>query len=101
MLVHCRQGTAHVFPAVSEHWPDIKFENICLPGVFRISARRVKGKTVLVKIQSLKGGFVRLVVAGQEAMLLHQGGQTKEITCPMKINMSAGETITLSSAGGK
>lgn len=100
MLVHSRGGTVYVFPAVPEHWPDVEFANIGLPGAFRISARRVKGKTESVEIKSLKGGAVHVAAGDRKTMLVQQAGRTRQDKCPIQIDMSAGETVRFSTNEG-
>lgn len=69
MLLQGWGGTVRVFPAVSERWRDIAFEDLRAEGALRVSAERVGGATVRVRIVAEQGGRVRLrdPFAGREA----------------------------------
>lgn len=60
MLVHQRGDTVHVFPAVPDEWKNLSFKNVCLPGAFRIGAKRRNGKIEYISVKSLKGGRLKI-----------------------------------------
>jgi alpha-L-fucosidase 2 len=60
MLLQTWGGVARIFPAVSAEWNDVEFEDLLGEGALRISARRIGGRTVRVKITAKKGGTIRL-----------------------------------------
>ncbi len=96
MLVHAKCKTIHVFPAVSEKWQDVSFDNIGVPGAFQISGIRKNGQTTEVKITSRKGGSIKLQVNGRESMVLWRGDKQETVSFPAEIPMQPGETVVLS-----
>jgi hypothetical protein len=55
MLIQSWGGVIRVFPAVADAWNDVVFHNLRTEGAFLVSAKRQNGKTVFVRIKSLKG----------------------------------------------
>jgi hypothetical protein len=55
MLIQSWGGVIRVFPAVADAWSDVVFHNLRTEGAFLVSAKRENGKTVFVRIKSLKG----------------------------------------------
>jgi hypothetical protein len=55
MLLQSWGNKIRVFPALPDEWKDVAFDNFRAEGAFLISARRVNGKTIFVKIKSLAG----------------------------------------------
>ena len=101
MLIHTRAGTVHIFPAVSPHWPDADFEDVCVPGAFRVSGRRRAGRTVRVEIASPKGGRIRVQVADQPAMrVVQDGSASRSVGFPVEFDLPAGTTIRLEADRG-
>jgi alpha-L-fucosidase 2 len=49
-----------VFPATSGRWKDVEFDNLRAEGAFRVSAKRVGGRTRSVTVVSERGGELRL-----------------------------------------
>ncbi len=60
MLLQSWGGRIRVFPAVSERWADVSFDNLHAEGGFRVSAERRGGRTHWVRIQADAGGLLRL-----------------------------------------
>ena len=60
MLLQSWGDTVRVFPAVSERWVDVSFDNLHAEGGFRVSAKRKDGRTHMVRIQADAGGLLRL-----------------------------------------
>lgn len=55
MLLQSWGNRISVFPAVPDDWQDVEFQNLRTEGAFLVCAKRVKGKTVAVKLKSLAG----------------------------------------------
>lgn len=51
---------ARAFPAIPEHWENVSFENLRIPGAFLLSGKRKDGKNDQLKIYSKKGGILRI-----------------------------------------
>jgi alpha-L-fucosidase 2 len=60
MLVQVCEGVLHVFPATPDVWPDVSFERLRVDGALLVSARRQKGQTTWLRIESERGGTLRL-----------------------------------------
>ncbi len=60
MLLQSQDDTIRVFPAVPGQWDQASFRDLRAQGAFLVSAIRRGGHTVRVRIESLKGGWVRL-----------------------------------------
>jgi alpha-L-fucosidase 2 len=60
MLLQSWGGTVRVFPAVSERWPNVEFENLRAQGGFKVSATRQGGRTVRVRVEATVDGTLRL-----------------------------------------
>lgn len=59
-LLQSRKDGIHVFPAVPSEWPDAVFANWHAEGGFTISAKRSKGLTEWIVVESACGGLLRL-----------------------------------------
>jgi alpha-L-fucosidase 2 len=70
MLVHQKGDTVYVFPAVPIQWKNISFKNVCLPGAFRISAKRRNSQIETISVKSLKGGQLRIRFDGHPAKII-------------------------------
>ena len=60
MLIQSHTGTVHIFPAVPAEWKDISFDQLRTEGAFLVSAKKEKGIVTRVKVQSIKGGELKL-----------------------------------------
>jgi alpha-L-fucosidase 2 len=60
MLLQSWGGTVRVFPAVSQRWPDVSFENLRAQGGFKVSAVRQGGRTVRIRIEATLDSNLRL-----------------------------------------
>lgn len=60
MLLQSHTGTLHIFPAVSDEWPDVSFTDLVAEGGFRVTARRRGGVTDRVRITATVSGTLRL-----------------------------------------
>ncbi len=75
MLLQSWGGKIRVFPAIPEKWTDIAFHQLRTEGAFLITAKREKGVTQFVKVESLVGSpcivqtdilYPRFYIAGKE-----------------------------------
>jgi hypothetical protein len=60
MLLQSWNGTLRIFPATPDAWGDAAFDNLRAEGAFLVSARRRKGRTTWVRIESEAGARCRL-----------------------------------------
>ena len=60
MLIQSHTGTVHVFPAIPSDWKEVSFDQLRTEGAFLVSAQKENGKVVNLKIQSTKGGELKL-----------------------------------------
>lgn len=60
MLLSTHRGVDRVFDGVPSGWQDVSFEGMRTAGAFLVSASRVDGRTVEVRVRSLAGGTYRL-----------------------------------------
>ena len=75
MLLQSWGGAIRVFPAVADAWGDVAFHNLRAEGAFQVSAQRLNGKTVFVRIKSLKGEPC-VLIPGLEADVKVAGDRT-------------------------
>lgn len=93
LLVHTKRGTTHVFPAVSDKWRQVEFQNIRVPGPFLISASKRDGAVRWVKIKSPLGGRLSIDVPGIRWMLLKGvRHRPRRLRLPATIVFKSGET---------
>jgi len=52
MLVQGWNDVVRVFPAVPEHWRDVAFRDLLTEGAFRVSAARLEGRTVWLRVRA-------------------------------------------------
>lgn len=55
MLLQSWGGKIRVFPATPKHWQDLAFHQLRTQGAFLVTAKKVKGKTKFVELESLVG----------------------------------------------
>jgi alpha-L-fucosidase 2 len=60
MLIQSWRGVIRVFPAMPPQWADAGFDRLRAEGAFLVSARRAKGSTAWVRIESEAGGACRV-----------------------------------------
>ena len=65
MMLQGHRGVIKLFPAVPSSWDDIEFTSFAAPGGFRISAKRVGGKTVYLHVHSTKKGSLNIQTSFQ------------------------------------
>jgi alpha-L-fucosidase 2 len=69
MLLQSWGGVVRVFPATSERWPDVSFEDLRAEGGFRVWGTRSGGQTTVVSVRATKDSTLRLrdPFSGREA----------------------------------
>ena len=60
MLVQCRRDGIHVTPSIPRRWREFSFDGIRCEGAFFVGADIENGAVVTVRVQSEKGGILRL-----------------------------------------
>lgn len=60
MLLQSWSGCVRIFPAVSERWADVSFNDLRARGGFKVSADRRNGQTRRVRIEATVNGLLRL-----------------------------------------
>jgi hypothetical protein len=60
MLLSSWGDRIRVFPGVPKEWPEVSFHTLRAQGAFLVSAKREKGKTLFIHIQSLAGEPCRI-----------------------------------------
>ena len=60
MLLQSHGGILRVFPAVSQGWRDVSFAGLRAEGAFLVSAEQKNGAVTHVRVESEKGGIIRL-----------------------------------------
>ena len=99
MLLQSWGGRIRVFPACPNHWREIRFDNLRGEGGVEISAVRVDGRTLGVRLQSASGTSVRLVNPFSDSGG-YRGGQQIQPTAngDLEINLTAGNAVWLTAA---
>ena len=99
MLLQSWGGRIRVFPACPNHWREIRFDNLRGEGGVEVSAVRVDGCTLGVRLQSASKTSVRLVNPfGDSGGYL--GGRNIQPTTngDLEIDLTAGEAIWLTAS---
>lgn len=60
MLLQSHTGVIKVFPAIPESWQNASFRNMRAMGAFLITASYKDGKVEYIKVQSEKGGKLKI-----------------------------------------
>jgi hypothetical protein len=55
MLLQSWGGKIRIFPATPKHWEDLAFHQLRTQGAFLVTAKKVKGETKFVEVESLVG----------------------------------------------
>jgi hypothetical protein len=74
MLLQSWGGRLRVFPAVPSEWPDAQIHQLRGEGAYLVSARRERGKTKWVVVQSEVGGTVEVDPAMADAQWMASDG---------------------------
>jgi alpha-L-fucosidase 2 len=59
LLAHDRHGTVALFAGCPAEWDDVSFDNISLPGGFRVSASRSSGRITRLTVRSVRDAEFR------------------------------------------
>lgn len=99
MLLQSWGGKIRLFPAMPAAWPDAVFHDLRAEGAFLVSARRVAGRTLWVRIKSLAGEpcIVRPGLAGAPRIV---AGDTSAAIKPLadgcyEITLTKGAEVVL------
>jgi hypothetical protein len=60
MLMQSHAGFLEIFPAIPNNWDNVSFQTLRAEGAFLVSAEKEKGKLKSLKIQSEKGGTLKI-----------------------------------------
>jgi len=93
MLLQSSGGTVRVFPAVSERWPDVSFENLRAEGGFKFSAVRAHGQTQLVRVTATAENLLRLLDPFEGAPASFSLPDVERTTLSIILPMKPGETL--------
>jgi hypothetical protein len=66
MMLQSYDGEIHVFPAMPDAWKEATYRDLRTEGAFLVTAKRARGKTVYIKINSLAGGSFKLSIDSEE-----------------------------------
>ena len=101
MLFQSWNGRLRIFPAVPKAWPDVQFHQLRGEGAYLVSARREKGKTKWVRVESEGKGSVE--VDPQLAKGQWSGSKGVQVTDDgdgiFKVEMSPGDSVLFWPAG--
>ncbi|MCY3002730.1 MAG: glycoside hydrolase N-terminal domain-containing protein [Planctomycetota bacterium] len=98
MLLQSWGGVVRVFPATSERWTDVEFDNLRAEGAFRVSAKRIAGRTRSVTVVSELGGELRLRDPFGGAPFKADGAVLERKGTDLVGTLKAGERVVLSLA---
>jgi hypothetical protein len=90
MLLQSRDGKVRVFPAVPSEWLHARFNSLLAEGALEVSAQWFKGKTIWVRVKSLKGGSYRLVFNGRETQIALRPGEKMSFGKARTVRVVAG-----------
>jgi len=94
MLVQNRDDVIVVLPSIHKDWKELRFDNILTEGAFLVSATVNDGKTSRIKINSQKGGMLK-VIHGFGKNYKVNGEKVNKGTTTFQVNTSPGEEIIL------
>lgn len=95
MLIQSHTGIVRIFPAIPDGWNDLSFKRLRTKGAFLISASRESSKVKMVKVESEKGGTIKLNNPfGNEKFTSESKEITKEGNM-LLIEMKPGEVIDI------
>jgi alpha-L-fucosidase 2 len=60
MLIQSHAGFLEIFPAIPTNWENVSFQTLRAEGAFLVSATKEKGKLKSLKIESEKGGILKV-----------------------------------------
>jgi hypothetical protein len=95
MLIQSHSGIIRIFPAIPASWEDVSFEKLRAVGAYLISAKRENGKTIRVKIQSEKGGKIRLVNPFETDQFQSDFSNVRTQNGLIELELEAGKEVSL------
>ena len=78
MLIQSWGDCIRVFPAVPDKWKELAFNNLRTEGAFLVSAKRMKGKTQWIRIESLAGEPCKIKPFIEGEISIHKNGKTEQ-----------------------
>ena len=60
MILQSHSGVIEIFPATPQSWQEVSFEKLRARGAVLVSAKREKENSIIVQLQSLNGGLVKM-----------------------------------------
>lgn len=60
MLIQSHAGFLEIFPAIPTNWENVSFQTLRAEGAFLVSAKKENGKLKSLKIESEKGGILKV-----------------------------------------
>lgn len=96
MLLQSYAGAVEIFPAVPDDWKDISFNDLRAEGAFLVSAVRKNGKLAELRVQSERGGKLRLVNPFSDNRFKVSGNRKFDADSRfIELETQAGETVVL------
>lgn len=97
MLIQSHTGSIRIFPAVPSSWKEIAFDRLRTYGAFLVSARMSRGKVVMVRVESERGGRFRLRNPFGKEAVHTAGGAPGKVPAPggtLEAELPPGGSIT-------
>lgn len=95
MLIQSHTGIVRVFPAIPDSWSDLSFKTLRTKGAFLISASKKSGKVNLVRIESEKGGTIKLENPFKNEKFICESSEITKEGNMLLIEMKPGEIIDI------
>ncbi len=98
MLIQSHTGVVRIFPAVPESWKDAAFTSLRTYGAFLVSANRMGGQVVEIRVTAERGGPLRLENPFPSGGFRASGpaaGRVREIGGVIEAGMRPGERLVL------
>ena len=100
MLLQSWGGTVRIFPAVSQRWADLAFDDLRAQGGFKVTAKRVGGETVNVRVEATVDQTLRLRDPFNGAPATWNRPDVKRDGEDYVISLKKGDALIGSRAGG-
>jgi len=98
MLLQSHSGVVKLFPAIPESWADASFNDLRTYGAFLVSSEMKAGKVDWVKINSDKGGIIKLDIPFENNSFKVEGAGYRIESGVILIEMEAGQMVKLSAS---
>jgi alpha-L-fucosidase 2 len=95
MLMQSHSGTVRLFPAIPASWRQVSFDKLRAVGAFLVSAQLNDGKVTYIRVESEKGGLLRIAKPADGHYTETNGKTLHDENGVWNIEMEAGEIITL------